>query len=29
MGGSSVFALSALAVDKDMVGRDSEAELIC
>lgn len=29
MGGSSVFALSALAVDKDMVGNDSDGELIC
>ena len=29
MGGSSIFALSALAVDKDMVGKDREGELIC
>lgn len=29
VGGSSIFALSALAVDNDMVGKDSEGELIC
>ena len=29
MGGSSIFALSALAVDKDMVGKDRDGELIC
>ena len=29
VGGSSIFALSALAVDKDMVGNDSDGELIC
>ena len=29
MGGSSIFALSALAVDKDMVGKEREGELIC
>ena len=29
VGGSSRFALSALAVDKDMVGNESDGELIC
>ena len=29
MGGSSIFTLSALAVDNEMVGRESDAELIC
>ena len=29
VGGSSIFALSARAVDKDMVGNDSDGELIC
>ena len=29
MGGSSIFALSALAVDKEMVGKDRDGELIC
>ena len=29
VGGSSIFALSALAVDKDIVGNDSDGELIC
>ena len=29
MGGSSIFALSAVAVDKDIVGNDSDGELIC
>ena len=28
MGGSSIFALSALAVDREIVGKDSEGELI-
>lgn len=28
VGGSSMFALSAVAVDKDMVGRDRDGELI-
>lgn len=28
VGGSSVFALSALAVDKEIVGKDKEGELI-
>ena len=29
MGGSSVFALSALAVDNEIVGSDNDGELIC
>lgn len=29
VGGSSIFALSATAVDKEIVGRDNDAELIC
>lgn len=29
VGGSSVFALSALAVDNEMVGNDKDGELIC
>ena len=29
MGGSSIFALSALAVDSEIVGNDKEGELIC
>lgn len=29
VGGSSVFALSARAVDKEMVGNDKDGELIC
>ena len=28
VGGSSIFALSALAVDREIVGKDSEGELI-
>lgn len=28
VGGSSIFGLPAVAVDKEMVGRDSDAELI-
>ena len=29
VGGSSIFVLSAVAVERDIVGKDSEAELIC
>ncbi len=29
VGGSSIFALSALAVDSEMVGNDKDGELIC
>ena len=29
VGGSFMFALSAVAVDSEIVGKDSDAELIC
>jgi len=29
VGGSSIFALSALAVDNEIVGNDNDGELIC